>query len=162
MSVVRGLFELCLAFIAMSNNSNYTFYQWHNHFDVLEREGYNPLDLEFIRLVVVSRINDRQDLTGEMLFNVTMADVGFGSLSSVLLVNDRLGSSVDGIPIPRQLIFGDPEVPNPYDDVWVEEEDPSQDFPEWEEVEPLMVHVVETDNQSHVRGNRVRVVPVWI
>ena len=146
----------------MSNVYNCTFYQWHNHFDVLCLAGFDLDDLEYIRLAAVGRINARQELTGEMLFNVTMVQLGFGNLGSVLLVNERLGGADGEIPLPRQLAFGDPEVPNPYDVVEVEEDALSEGVFEWEDVEPLAISVVEIESTSHLRSHRVRVVSQWV
>lgn len=147
----------------MANNYNCTFHQWQLHFDVFEAAGYSLADLDYIHDVALERVNDVQMLTGEMRFGITMVDLGFGNLSTVLLLNDRLGG-VGGNPQPRQLMFEAPEVPNPYESALFEEENvPDGGVFEWEDEEPpLQLNVVDVFRTGFGLSRRVQIIPVWI
>jgi len=86
-----------------------TFMTWVHHLEWLELQGIHPDDLDFIWALALEMVNALDDPRG-----VTMEQLGFGSLHSVRLVEDRL-RGVDGTLYgPRIIDFGSGFV-NPYE-----------------------------------------------
>jgi hypothetical protein len=92
-----------------------TFLTWIHHFDWLVDEGFALDDLLYINRIAMRRADRINDYRG-----VTMDQLGFGSLASVIAVGAHVSAPDGSVPGPRQLVL-----PNPYDDGIDEDLDPS-------------------------------------